>query len=120
MRKFTAACGALLLFSFMLITARHGATAVEEAVAAVPAAEAENLEIVPVEEDTPQVAAASTTTNTFGKWWGLPYPWWPTKFCAWDYWTSACCLDCDHFRDMHRQKRKSPGRNGPPGDDNQR
>jgi hypothetical protein len=46
MRKFTAPCGALLLVSIMLITARYGATAVEEAVA-VPAAAA-NMEIVAI------------------------------------------------------------------------
>jgi hypothetical protein len=75
----------------MLIEASIGAMAVEDAVA-VPGDHEAGMEVVSIGEDTAnkdQVAAANATTNMFGFWWGLPYPWWPTNFCAWDYWTSA-------------------------------
>jgi hypothetical protein len=95
MRKFLVICGAMLLVSIMLIAASSGATAVEEA---FPAAAESEMEIIEIAEDTADAAkdtteavtgaAANTNTKTFGLW-GLPFSWWPSKFCAWDYWTNA-------------------------------
>jgi hypothetical protein len=81
----------------MLIAASGGTMAAEDAIAApVPPAERE-MEIIDIEEDTIAVFDVDTASQgngdanakTFGLWRGLPFSWWPSKFCSWDYWTNA-------------------------------
>jgi hypothetical protein len=85
------ACATLLLVSVLLGTA----------VATTAISIEEIMEVVDmvITDDSVQVSTSTTAlpgtptdsqTSSFGFYgWGPPFPWWPARFCAWDYWTSA-------------------------------
>jgi hypothetical protein len=85
MRTCSLICGCLLLVSTKLVTA-SGAIVTEDSIGADPIMpEMESIELD--EETSNAVSGAEVGVQKF--WWGLPYPWWPTSFCKWDYWTTA-------------------------------
>lgn len=71
--------GALLLVTAILIISSNGAMAAEVA--------EDIMEVVTVNDA--DVAAASGNAEARGGGIGLPFPWWPLRFCLWNVTTTA-------------------------------
>ena len=57
---------------------------------AIPSASEDNVKAIATSTGPGSDQVQATLFGLFPFFgWGPPYPWWPDRFCSWDYWTSA-------------------------------